>query len=271
MVKYNEQQLGEKLEILIDYLLKDSKGFSITIDEVKDLSYSDKRLLFHELCLARKPSPLSPEFLRIQNDFLTYEKTQKDIIDVNSLVYVNNMSILLADIVDLKTDAIVCSCKENLIGSLHPHDDAISHDVLAAGGLQVKQELNYIITKQNQNEQRGHARIIKGYNLPASYIICTVGPKVINGRVGYNEKESLVNCYNSCLNLAKSKGLKTIAFCSISTGSNKFPKELASDIAISTVSAWLKQNNNCLKVVFCLEDEKNKKIYEDNFNYYIAM
>ena len=271
MNNYSEKELNDIVSELVIYLAKENDRFLLSEEEILELPYSEKRKVFYQLCSARNPKPLSSEFLRLQNEFLTYENKNRNIVDVDKLNYINNMSIFLGDIVSLKADAIVCSCKENLIGTLRPQDDSISNDVLFAGGLQVKQELNYIITKQNKNEECGQAKIIKGYNLSSKYIICTVGPKIINGRVGYREKEGLINCYKSCLELAYSKGLKTIAFCSISTGSNKFPKQLASEIAISTVSKWLEERNYPFKVVFCLECEDNKALYENSFINYVRI
>ena len=67
------------------------------------------------------------------------------------------------------------------------------------------------------------------------------------------------------MNLAVESGLKTIAFCCISTGTFRFPRDLASKIAVSTVSDWLKENNYPIKVVFCVYNDFDRKLYEENF------
>ena len=135
---------------------------------------------------------------------------------------------------------------------------------MSAGGLQIRQELNYIMSKQGHPEPNGQAKLTKGYNLPASYIIHTVGPMIID-RVSYHDKIDLSNCYKSSLELAKQSGFKTIAFCSISTGVYRFPRELASKIAVETVLSWLKENEFPLKVIFCVYGDYDLKLYEEQF------
>ena len=107
-------------------------------------------------------------------------------------------------------------------------------------------------------------RITKGYNLPANYIIHTVGP-IIFDRVSYHDKIDLANCYKSCLELAVQNGFKNIVFCCIATGTFKFPRDLGSKIAVTTVSNWLKENNYPIKVVFCVYNDHDRKLYEEKF------
>ena len=146
---------------------------------------------------------------------------------------------------------------------------AILSNIVLYGGIQIRQDLNFIINKQQYVEPVGSAKLVKGYNLPAKFVVCTVGPNIISGRgVGYREKEGLINCYKSCLELALEKGLKSIAFCAISTGNKNYPKALASEIAVSTVFNWLKAHKFPLKVVFSLVDSDNVEHYETAFKDY---
>lgn len=271
MENLDEEQLNRKLDELIIFLALESKDESINDSVLSKKSYLEKKDLFSNLLLSRKIAPLSSQFLKMQNEYLAAESKNKLIVEAQKLTYIKNMSIICCDIVRLKIDAIVCSCRENLVGNFDINPNAVSSDVFLAGGLQVKQEMSYIISKQNHNEPCGSAKIVKGHNLPSDYVICTVGPKVVNGRVGYKEKEDLIKCYNSCLDLAQSKGLGSIAFCSISTGSNKFPRQLASEIAVSTVYKWLTKNNFPLKVVFCIVSKEDEKCYETSFKEYVIM
>ena len=175
------------------------------------------------------------------------------------------MTIFVGDITTLKVDGIVCSTNYEMLGSFNPEDDTVNTQIVLSGGLQIRQELKFIASRQNSNEPSSLARITKGYNLPANYVIFTYSPEVVYNRVGYREKEGLVNCYKACLDLALSKKLKSVAFCCISTGDKNYPKQLAAEIAVSTVSSWLEANNYPFKVVFCLYDESSIKYYETNF------
>jgi len=110
----------------------------------------------------------------------------------------------------------------------------------------------------------GKAFMTKGYNLPANNVIHTVGP-IINFKVGMKEEQSLANCYLNSLKLAVQNNLKTIAFPCISTGVFRFPKELASKIAMKTVDDFLDSKREKLdKVVFNLWSEEDVMIYERN-------
>lgn len=104
----------------------------------------------------------------------------------------------------------------------------------------------------------------KGYNLPAKYVIHTVGPIIYEG-VTDKEIEELKNCYIHSLQLAKENNIKEIAFPCISTGEFRFPKEEACQIAIKTVKEYLKKHEKWFeKIVFNVFTEEDYRIYEQN-------
>lgn len=263
-MEYTVEELSDKLDRLIQILCHD-ENIDVNKFHLKELGIGDKRLIFRGLSNQRQPSPLSSEFMRLQDEILSYEREHKPIVDVNKLAYSKNMTIFQGDITSLKVDAIVNAGNAKLLGSFEPCDPSIDNIIMSAGGLQIRQELNYIMTKQGHPEPNGQAKITKGYNLPASYIIHTVGPLIVD-KVSYHDKIDLINCYKSSLNLALESGLKTIAFCCISTGVFRFPRDLASKIAVSTVYDWLKENNYPLKVIFCVYNDFDRKLYEENFS-----
>jgi O-acetyl-ADP-ribose deacetylase (regulator of RNase III) len=88
-------------------------------------------------------------------------------------------------------------------------------------------------------EPTGSARITSGFNLPAKYVIHTVGPIVTTPRPFRQQEAQLASCYTSCLDLAHKYGLASIAFCCISTGEFRFPNDRACIIAVSTVRSWM--------------------------------
>lgn len=110
----------------------------------------------------------------------------------------------------------------------------------------------------------GKAFITKGYNLPSNYVIHTVGPIIYNN-VTEKEVKELRSCYINALEIAKKHDIRNIAFCSISTGEFRFPKDEASKIAIKAVVQYLKENSSFFrKVIFNVFTDEDYEIY--NFN-----
>ena len=114
---------------------------------------------------------------------------------------------------------------------------------------------------QGHPEPVGSAKITPAYNLPADYVIHTVGP-IVQGPLTEEHERLLASCYTSCLNLAAQNGLKSIAFCCISTGVFMFPNQRAAEIAVETVRKWLAETGSDNKVVFNVYKDEDLRIYE---------
>lgn len=160
------------------------------------------------------------------------------------------IEILKGDITVLKLDAIVNAANRSLQGG-----GGVDGAIHKAAGRLLLEECN----KLNGCET-GEAKITNGYNLPAKYVIHTVGPVWYGG--DKNEYNALRNCYRNSLKIAMENGLITIAFPNISTGVYRFPKELAAEIAINEVIAFLNENPLPEKVYFVCFDDENYKIYK---------
>ena len=115
--------------------------------------------------------------------------------------------------------------------------------------------------RQRIPESTGKAKITKGYNLPAKYVLHTVGP-IIHGKLTEMDCNLLAACYCSCLKLADTYQLKSIAFCCISTGEFHFPNDIAGKIAVNTVRKYLKETNSEIEVIFNVFKEEDYKIYK---------
>jgi len=161
--------------------------------------------------------------------------------------------LVFEDITTLKVDAIVNAANNLLIGG-GGVDGAIQRaagpELLAACRL-----LGGCAT--------GEAKITKGYNLPAPYVIHTVGPIWRGGDQG--EPELLARCYRNCFKLAKKYRLISLAFPAISTGAYGYPKAAAADIAIQETKKALKANPKLELVIFCCYDAANRAICEKAF------
>lgn len=265
-MEFTVEELDGKLNKLISILCHE-ENIDINKFHLNECSIGDKRVIFRGLSNQRQPKPLDSEFIRLQDEILSYEREHKIVIDVSSLPYTKNMAIFYGDITALRADAIVNAGNSKMLGSFEPCDPSIDNVIMSAGGLQIRQELNYLMSKQNYRpEPNGQAKLTKGYNLPANYIIHTVGPLILD-KVSYRDKIDLANCYKSCLDMAEKNGFKSIAFCCISTGQFRFPRDLASKIAVSTVSKWLEEHNYPIKVVFCVYNDFDRKLYEEQFKY----
>jgi O-acetyl-ADP-ribose deacetylase (regulator of RNase III) len=117
--------------------------------------------------------------------------------------------------------------------------------------------------KQGHEEPTGQAKITSAYDLPCKFVIHTVGP-IVNGRLTAGHEELLASCYKSCLALAEENGLKSIAFCCISTGVFGFPQRRAAEIAVETVEKWLKEHKGAVdRVIFNVFKDEDKAYYEE--------
>lgn len=157
------------------------------------------------------------------------------------------------DITNLNVDAIVNAANRSLLGG-----GGVDGAIHRAAGKELLEECRLL-----NGCAVGEAKITKGYNLPAKYVIHTVGP-VWSGSEG--DRELLKSCYNRSLETALKYGINTIAFPNISTGVYRFPKDEAGKIAVNTVMNFLNQNGMIKKVIFAVFDEENYKIYNKLLN-----
>jgi O-acetyl-ADP-ribose deacetylase (regulator of RNase III) len=165
--------------------------------------------------------------------------------------------LVQGDITDMDTDAIVNAANSTLMGG-----GGVDGAIHRRGGPKILEECKRVrATEWPNGLPTGKSVITSGGNLKAKYVIHTVGPVWRGGKSG--EPELLAEAYRSSLKLAVSKGLKTIAFPSISTGAYGYPIEKASRIALSTVKEFLEKQDKLDKVFFVLFTRHDFEIYKE--------
>lgn len=164
------------------------------------------------------------------------------------------LTALQADITKVRVDAIVNAANTSLLGG-----SGVDGAIHKAAGPALLDECRAIRARQGGCKV-GEAVITGAGRLPSKYVIHTVGP--VWGNNPYDAKQLLARAYRSCLELAASLNLASIAFPNISTGIYRFPKDLAAEIAIATCTDWLATRPSPTDIRFVCFDAENLAIYQ---------
>lgn len=249
----------ERRIFLIEELLKEEeqfRGMEIPEDEAEQ-----KRLL-RSLFNIRPPRPVHEMFLKVQDAYLSEVLKEKGVTDIRDLEPIQkDIYLWQGDIILLKADVIVNAANSQMLGCFCPCHSCIDNAIHTFSGIQLRLACADIMRRQGHDEKVGTAKITSAFNLPCKYVLHTVGP-MIQGDVTEMDCRLLSGCYRSCMELAEERQLKSIAFCCISTGEFRFPKERAAKIAIDTVKAYKKQKNSEMKVVFNVFRAEDYGIYK---------
>ena len=246
----------ERRERLIEYLLAEGELKAKTPTEERP-----QKQMLRALFNVRMPKAADQGFLKIQDEYLQEELRLKGITEFSEFTPVApDLYLWRGDITTLKCDGIVNAANSQMLGCFCPNHGCIDNAIHTFAGVQLREACAEIMRAQGKEEETGQAKITGAYNLPCKYILHTVGP-IVYGALTKEHEERLADCYRSCLALADENGLKSIAFCCISTGEFHFPNERAAEIAIQTVKEYKKQTQSRIEVIFNVFKDYDYEIY----------
>lgn len=220
-----------------------------------------QKVLLRALMNVRRPGNVSPEFLRVQDEYLREELSEKQITRLADLTPVGEgLYLWRGDITTLACGAIVNAANSGMTGCYQPCHNCIDNCIHTYAGVQLRLKCAEMMAEQGYEEPTGQAKITPAYNLPCDYVIHTVGP-IVQGKLTQEHCALLESCYRSCLELADENGVGSIAFCCISTGVFMFPNEKAAEIAVDTVRKYKAETGSKIEVVFNVFKECDDAIY----------
>jgi O-acetyl-ADP-ribose deacetylase (regulator of RNase III) len=261
---------------LIDRLLSDL----ISVRERNFLieKYGTPRKALYAALISRPPLPFPSGYLDALDGLLAYERALIPPFDSRSLPRISEQfpdcpgflsgrsgALWQGDITELQVDAIVNAANDALLGCFKPFHACVDNAIHAAAGPRLREDTAIIMGIQDSSEETGRAKITRAYHLPSRFILHTVGP-IFHGNsenIPEDEKALLLSTYRTCLDLASEvSAIRSIAFCSISTGVFGFPTKPAATIALKTVDQWLLDHPGRFDlVVFDLFSQRDYDIY----------
>ncbi len=222
---------------------------------------AEQKRLLRALMNVRPPRPVGEDFLTVQDEYLREEIARKGITDIAELTPVESgLYLWRGDITSLKCGAVVNAANSGLTGCYVPCHGCIDNAIHTYAGVQLRLACAELMEKQGHKEPTGQAKLTYAFNLPCDYVLHTVGP-VIYYRVTEKDRELLASCYRSCLELAQENGIKSVAFCCISTGEFRFPSGDAAKIAVDTARRY-RQNT---EVIFNVFTQRDEQLYRELF------
>ena len=263
----------------LDYLIEEFKEDSY---EYKDLEVPEdtegKRRILRFLMNIRMPKDMDEAVIKVQDEYLLERAAEKGIVGISDIPtvadqggnssFADKISIWQGDITRLAVDAIVNAANSQMLGCFVPMHTCIDNCIHTYAGIRMRAEchrqMNNLRIKYGGDYEQPTAvpMLTSGYNLPAKNVIHVVGPIVDHKLTPKLEKE-LSDCYKNTLDMCAKNGLKSVAFCCISTGVFHFPNQRAAEIAVNTVTDWMNEHEDQMeRVIFNVFKDEDKEYYE---------
>ena len=277
----NTDQSRTKQEERLDYLLHEFKEDSV---QYRDLEtgedYDEKRKYLRSLMNIRMPGPMDEDVVRVQDEFLAEEAREKGIVELKDITtaaeqygsshpHADKISVWQGDITRLHVGAIVNAANSQMLGCFVPCHGCIDNAIHSAAGIELREACSHYMNRKRMQygrryeEPTGQAALTEGYNLPAEYVIHTVGP-IVGGYLDQKLRNDLKNCYLNVLKCCVEDKIRSVAFCCISTGEFHFPNDEAAKIAVKTVMEFLNEHSGEFdRVIFNVFKDIDKELYEN--------
>lgn len=265
--------MAEKMtqEQRLDTLVEAFKADSVLYKDLQTPEDNEgKRRILRSLMNIRMPKKLDDSVLALQDEYLRERIRENGIVTLSEIpVIQNGMSIWQGDITRLAVDAIVNAANSQMLGCFVPMHTCIDNCIHTFAGVQLRAECNRQMNQLRIRYGRDYEQptavpmLTDGYNLPAKKIVHIVGP-IVEGRLTKALEQDLADCYRNTLDLCMENGLRSVAFCCISTGVFRFPNKRAAEIAVETVSKWLDEHKGRIdRVIFNVFKDEDKAYYEE--------
>ena len=254
----------------LDYLVEEFKTDSVQYKDLETPKDTEgKRRILRSLMNIRMPKAFSYDVLAVQDEYLTGRAEEKGIVRLSDIPEIRDgLSVWQGDITRLAVDAIVNAANPQMLGCFVPMHTCIDNCIHTFAGIQLRAEcnrqMNQLRAKYGPDYEQPTAvpMLTDGYNLPAKKVIHIVGP-IVGARLTKALEQDLADCYKNTLDLCLENGIKSVAFCCISTGVFRFPNKRAAEIAVQTVTGWLTEHPDAMeRVIFNVFKDEDKAYYE---------
>ena len=264
----------------LDYLVEAFKADAVEYQDLRTPADTESRQrLLRSLMNVRMPRPMAKETLLIQDEYLQERAEERGIVPLDRIPsiaeslgskgpFADTLSLWQGDITCLAVDAIVNAANSQMLGCFQPCHSCIDNCIHSYAGIQLRAECHRQMQVLRSRYGREYEQptavpmLTDGYNLPAKKVVHIVGPIVYDGLTPKLESD-LADCYRNTLDLCAENGLRSVAFCSISTGVFRFPKERAAEIAVRTVTDWLAAHPGRMdRVIFNVFSDRDRCNYE---------
>ena len=258
---------AERLDVLVEAFRAESEPYQniqIPTDE------TGKRRILRSLMNIWMPKRLDGSILSVQNDYLREQIKENGIVTLSEIPVIRDgLSIWQGDITRLAVDAIVNAANSQMLGCFVPMHTCIDNCIHTFAGVQLRAEcarqMNELRDQYGADYEQPTAipMLTDAYNLPAKKVVHIVGP-IVQWQLTPELEKNLADCYQNTLDLCARNGLRSVAFCCISTGVFHFPNKRAAEIAVETVEKWLSEHGGAIdRVIFNVFKDEDKAYYEE--------
>lgn len=255
----------------LTYLVEEFKADS---GEYRDLQTpadaEGKREVLRSLMNIRMPRGMASEVLEVQDEYLQERAEEKGVVGLADIPELRDgLSIWQGDISRLAVDAIVNAANSQMLGCFVPMHTCIDNCIHTFAGIQLRAEcarkMNQMRARYGPDYEQPTAvpMLTDAYNLPANKVIHVVGP-IVQNQLTPELEQDLADCYRNTLDLCLEEGLRSVAFCCISTGVFRFPNRRAAEIAVATVTDWLATHEGAMdRVIFNVFKDEDRELYHE--------